>query len=228
VTVNDWPAVVEPASDVVTLKCVPWARASRRSGRRLPGSRRACLGRSQGRNRAGRNRQAKPVLVPVVVSWKSSRTTSTRAAASAQRRRAIPSPAAARPWSAMAIKAAHCGAASLVRPIGPRRRRRIVIRIVNREARIGVGVVRHVGIGAIGCALCDHAVLVARLGLVRANAAAAAAPARLAAVGAAAQVQRRAADRHHVSRDGRITGRRPLSPDDARNVTPAWPLGVVK
>ena len=83
----------------------------------------------------------------------------------------------------MATSAAHCGAASLVPPHWPQGvDGAVVVRIVDREAGVGIGIVGHVGIGAHGRALRDHAVLIGRLGFVAADAAAAAAPTRFAAV----------------------------------------------
>ncbi len=94
-----------------------------------------------------------------------------------------PWPASMRPWSAMAIRPAHCGAASLVPPHWPQGADgRIVVGVVDREAGVGIGIVGHVGVGAVGRALRDHAFLVGRLALVGADAAAAAAPARFADV----------------------------------------------
>ncbi len=78
----------------------------------------------------------------------------------------------------------------------PRVRGAVGVAIVDWEAGVRIGVVRDVRVGPRRAALGDHAVLVARLGFIRAEAAAAAAPGRFARVIAGRrEVQCRAADR---------------------------------
>ena len=100
-------------------------------------------------------------------------------------------------------------------------------RIVDREAGVGVGVVGHVGRGPFSRAL--HALLIARLRHVTADAAAAVAPGGLRArCTRGGEAQRRSAHRHDVRRHGRPARTAAISPVAARNVTPTWPDGVVK
>src|SRR5207245_9866705 len=81
-------------------------------------------------------------------------------------------------------------------------------RVIDAEREVGAGVIRHVGSGALGAALGDHAVLIARLTFIEADAAAAAVPGGLAGVIArTVEVQVRAADTDHVRGNGGILRR---------------------
>src|SRR5438034_337930 len=62
----------------------------------------------------------------------------------------------------------------------PRRRRAVVVRVINRKTRVRVGVVGDIGVSPEGGALGDYAFLIAGLRFDGANAAAAAAPSGLA------------------------------------------------
>ncbi len=86
----------------------------------------------------------------------------------------------------------------------------VVPRVVERHARTGVGIERDIGGRAARAALGDDAVLVSRLVLITADAAAAAAPAGFADISAdaAADRERRPADGHDIGRIRGIPGGR--------------------
>ena len=104
----------------------------------------------------------------------------------------------------------------------------VAVGIVNGHTRVGVGVEGYVRRLAIAGRL--HSGLVRWLGLVLALAAVAAAPGGFAyiGVGAAIDCQGRSADRDDIGREGRQSPDPPASPVAAKNVTFAWPAGVVK
>ena len=116
----------------------------------------------------------------------------------------LPLPATARPWSAIAIKAAQSGAPRLVPPTYCKGRLTAVgLGLIDRNTRVGVGVERDVR-RAPGPRQLDRR-LVTRFGLILAVSPAAGSPGRLGLIGSrSAQIKRGATDRNHVGRSRRV------------------------
>src|SRR5581483_664368 len=81
---------------------------------------------------------------------------------------------------------------------------RRAIAVVDGEAGVGVGIIRHIRTGTLRRALAGDSVLVARLGLVNAHATGAAAPTGFTAIARTVQVQAGSADRQDIGGSRRI------------------------